>query len=138
MKYLVEIARKEKINIKQLWLNSLAPVIFVDALKEKGISDLTGLEYFTSLNHLELSGNSLTKDSNLAAIANLPLNYLDLSTNKLEDIFKEQFPNYTTKDFYYLELGAAGIMLLSFKTIKVESNLILYLLLGTKFLIIFI
>ena len=35
MKYLVEIARKEKINIKQLWLNSLAPVIFIDALKEK-------------------------------------------------------------------------------------------------------
>jgi AcrR family transcriptional regulator len=31
-------------------------------------------------------------------------------TSKLEDIFKEQFPDYTTKDFYYLELGAAGIM----------------------------
>lgn len=31
-------------------------------------------------------------------------------TSKLEDIFKEQLPNYTTKDFYYLELGAAGIM----------------------------
>ncbi len=35
MKYLVEIARKENINIKQLWLNSLAAVIFIDALKEK-------------------------------------------------------------------------------------------------------
>ena len=55
-------------------------------LNSSGISDLTGLENFTSLNHLELSGNNLTKDSNLAAIANLPLNYLDLSTNKLEDV----------------------------------------------------
>lgn len=31
-------------------------------------------------------------------------------TSKLEEIFKEQLPNYTTKDFYFLELGAAGIM----------------------------
>lgn len=31
-------------------------------------------------------------------------------TDKLEYIFKEQFPNYEKKDFYYLELGAAGIM----------------------------
>ena len=35
LKYLVEFARKENINITQLWLNSLAPVIFIDALKEK-------------------------------------------------------------------------------------------------------
>ncbi len=35
MKYMVEIAKKENINIKQLWLNSLAPVIFIDGLKEK-------------------------------------------------------------------------------------------------------
>ncbi len=35
MKYLVDIAKKENINIKQLWLNSLAPVIFIDGLKEK-------------------------------------------------------------------------------------------------------
>ena len=55
-------------------------------LNNYGISDLTGLENFTALNHLELSGNNLSKDSNLAAIANLPLNYLDLSTNNLEDI----------------------------------------------------
>lgn len=31
-------------------------------------------------------------------------------TAKLEYIFKEQLPNYETKDFYYLELAAAGIM----------------------------
>ena len=35
MKYMVDIAKKENINIKQLWLNSLAPVIFIDGLKEK-------------------------------------------------------------------------------------------------------
>ncbi len=31
-------------------------------------------------------------------------------TSKLEDIFKEQLSNCTTKDFYFLELGASGIM----------------------------
>lgn len=31
-------------------------------------------------------------------------------TAKLEYIFKSQLPNYVTKDFYYLELAAAGIM----------------------------
>ncbi len=35
MKYLVEIAKKDNIKVKQLWLNSLAPVIFLDGLKEK-------------------------------------------------------------------------------------------------------
>lgn len=31
-------------------------------------------------------------------------------TAKLECIFKEQLPDYSTKDFYFLELAAAGIM----------------------------
>ncbi len=35
MKYLVDIAKKENINVKQLWLNALSPVIYIDALKEK-------------------------------------------------------------------------------------------------------
>ncbi len=55
-------------------------------LNEGGIYDLTGLEKFTSLKHLELSGNNLSKDSNLEALNGLPLNYLDLSTNRLEDV----------------------------------------------------
>ena len=55
-------------------------------LNEGGIYDLTGLEKFTSLTHLELSGNNLSKDSNLEALNSLPLNYLDLSTNSLEDV----------------------------------------------------
>ncbi len=35
MKYLVEVSKKENIKVKQLWLNALAPVIYIDALKEK-------------------------------------------------------------------------------------------------------
>lgn len=55
-------------------------------LNEGGIYDLTGLEKFTSLTHLELSGNNLSKTSNLEALNSLPLNYLDLSTNSIEDV----------------------------------------------------
>ena len=35
MKYLVEVAKKEDIHVKQLWLNALPPIIYVDGLKEK-------------------------------------------------------------------------------------------------------
>lgn len=35
MKYLVDIAKKENIKVKQLWLNALPPVIYIDGLKEK-------------------------------------------------------------------------------------------------------
>ncbi len=56
-------------------------------LNEKGISDLTGLDVFTSLERLELSGNELDKDSNLDVLNKLPkLKHLDLSTNKLDDV----------------------------------------------------
>lgn len=56
-------------------------------LNEGAISDLTGLDAFSSLTHLELSGNNLTKESNLAVLNNLTaLNYLDLSTNQLDDV----------------------------------------------------
>lgn len=55
-------------------------------LNENAISDLTGLAYFSSLTKLELSGNNLTKDSNLGVLNSLPLSYLDLSTNQLEDV----------------------------------------------------
>ncbi len=69
------LSEEEKASIKKLLLN------------EGAISDLTGLDAFSSLEVLELSGNNLTKDSNLGVLNNLPnLNYLDLSTNKLEDI----------------------------------------------------
>lgn len=56
-------------------------------LNEGAISDLTGLDTFTSLTHLDLSGNILTKDSNLSVLNNLTsLNYLDLSTNQLDNV----------------------------------------------------
>ena len=35
MKYLVDIAKKENIHVKQLWLNALPPIIYIDGLKEK-------------------------------------------------------------------------------------------------------
>ena len=56
-------------------------------LNEGAIFNLSGLDAFTGLEHLELSGNNITKDSNLDILNNLPnLNYLDLSTNQLTDI----------------------------------------------------
>lgn len=35
MKYLVDLAKKEDIHVKQLWLNALPPIIYLDGLKEK-------------------------------------------------------------------------------------------------------
>ena len=35
MKYLVDIAKKENIHVKQLWLNALPAIIYIDGLKEK-------------------------------------------------------------------------------------------------------
>ncbi len=35
MKYLVEISKKENIHVKQLWLNALPAIIYIDGLKEK-------------------------------------------------------------------------------------------------------
>ena len=55
-------------------------------LNNKSLDDLTGLENFVALERLELSGNNLTKNSNLACLAGLPLKHLDLSTNRLEDV----------------------------------------------------
>ena len=35
MKYMVDLSKKENIQVKQLWLNALPPVIYIDGLKEK-------------------------------------------------------------------------------------------------------
>ena len=35
MKYLVDVSKKENINVKQLWLNALPAIIYIDGLKEK-------------------------------------------------------------------------------------------------------
>ena len=52
-------------------------------LNDGAISDLTGLEVFTGLTRLDLSGNNLNKESNLEVLNSLTsLNYLDyLQTN---------------------------------------------------------
>ena len=63
----------------------LAKVTYLD-LSEKGISDVTGLDAFSSLTQLDLSSNKLTKESNLKVLSSLNLKKLDLSTNNIEDI----------------------------------------------------
>ncbi len=55
-------------------------------LNNKGLYDISGLENFTALKHLELSSNNLSQDSNLACLSGLPLEHLDLSTNKIGDV----------------------------------------------------
>lgn len=71
----ITLSNSDKSSVKELNLN------------EGSISDLSGLEAFTELTHLELSGNNLTRESNLGVLNSLSkLNYLDLSTNQLEDV----------------------------------------------------
>ena len=55
-------------------------------LNEGGISDIAGLEAFSSLTHIELSGNNLTEASHLSVLNSFDLDYLDLSTNKIGDV----------------------------------------------------
>ena len=49
------------------------------------LDDLTGLGAFSSVKELDLSGNLLTKDSNLGEINSMSLKKLDLSSNAIED-----------------------------------------------------
>lgn len=61
------------------------------SLKEKGIEDITGLDYFNNVNKVILSANKLSEESNLAVLNNLPkLNYLDISSNSISDISEIQ------------------------------------------------
>ena len=71
----ITISPEEKAKVKKLNLN------------ESAIFDITGIEAFSAVEHLELSGNNLSKESNLAVLNSLTaLNYLDLSTNQLDDV----------------------------------------------------
>lgn len=57
------------------------------SLSNSELTDLTGLEIFTNLSWLDLSGNKLTKDSNLEVLNSFnDLKYLDLSSNEIEDL----------------------------------------------------
>jgi len=51
---------------------------------DRGISDLTGIEYFTNLQHLYLSSNSISNISAVATLTNLQHLYLD--SNLIYDI----------------------------------------------------
>ncbi|WP_338841597.1 T9SS type A sorting domain-containing protein [Flavobacterium ginsenosidimutans] len=53
------------------------------SLYRSGISDLTGIEDFTSLQQLDVSGNSLTK---IDVSKNILLTYLDVGSNNLTEI----------------------------------------------------
>lgn len=58
-------------------------------LKNKDIKDISGLENFTELEYLELSGNELTADSNLEVLLKLEkATTIDLSTNKIDSLEK--------------------------------------------------
>ena len=61
------------------------------SLKEKGIKDITGLDSFTGVERLILSGNELDENSNLSILNNFEnLNYLDISSNQISDITEIQ------------------------------------------------
>lgn len=72
-------------------------------LRNSEISDLTGLESFSNLKELNLSGNKLTSESNLEVLNNFQLERLDLSTNNIKDISMindwEKFAYESNKEF---------------------------------------
>ena len=74
--------KQRKITISD---EELAKVTTLD-LSESRISNIEGLEKFTSLVELDLSSNELTKDSDLSILSSLKLTKLDLSTNMIEDV----------------------------------------------------
>jgi len=89
-------------------------------LKEGGISDLTDIGKFTFVEHLDLSGNNLSEESNLAALNDLKnLNYLDLSTNKIGDISKIE------EIISSIEAKADGKVVLSGQTVTQVSEAII-------------
>lgn len=57
------------------------------SLKEKGLSNIAGIENFTNVKSLILSANNLSEKSNLGVLNSLSkLNYLDLSSNNIKDL----------------------------------------------------
>lgn len=57
------------------------------SLKEKGLSNIAGIENFTNVKSLILSANNLSEKSNLGVLNSLSnLSYLDLSSNNIKDL----------------------------------------------------
>ena len=88
-------------------------------LNDSAIFDISGLEVFSELTHLDLSGNNLNSESNLDVLTQLSkLNYLDLSTNQIEDLSDGMMNLVNT-------LKSSGTIILSGqKVVKVESAFI--------------
>ena len=66
---------------------AIANVTYLN-LSNGEIDDLEGLDVFANLTSVDLSANKLTKDSSLEVLSGMPLEYLDLSSNEIEDIIK--------------------------------------------------
>ena len=73
------------IQIERENLNNVTSLI----LKNKEIKNITGLDSFSALNYLDLSGNKLNEESNLEILNNInSLEEVDLSSNKIRNIEK--------------------------------------------------
>ena len=64
---------------------NLERVTYLD-LSNSSIDDLTGLSSFKYVTNINLTANELTVDSNLSELDSLPLEKLNLSSNKLESV----------------------------------------------------
>ena len=92
-------------------------------LNEGAISDLTGLEAFSNLTHLELSGNNLSKESNLGVLNTLSnLTYLDLSTNNLEDVSEIFSLISRLKESGTIILSGQNVNLVETATVDIEEE----------------
>ena len=55
-------------------------------LSNHNIKDITGLDIFSKVTRIDLSANKLTTESNLEVLNSFNLNYLDLSSNQINDV----------------------------------------------------
>lgn len=88
----------------------LQKVTYMD-LSNSSIDDLTGLSSFAYLTNLDLTANELTVDSNLGELDSLPLEKLNLSSNKLESVSSiTTFDNIAETDITNQEVNLKEII----------------------------
>ena len=88
----------------------LQKVTYMD-LSNSSIDDLTGLSSFAYLTNLNLTANELTVDSNLGELDSLPLEKLNLSSNKLESVSSiTTFDNIAETDITNQEVNLKEII----------------------------